>query len=271
MRSLAITAAVAATVFVATPAGAADMARPVYKASPAPIATYNWTGFYIGGNAGAGWAHADVVTTNAPGEPGPIFGLPANLAAMNTAGTGILDRETTFIGGGQLGYNWQAGNWLVGAEADFNYFDQTATRSAAANTTIGALNITNSVSTDWLATFRGRLGLTFDRWLVYATGGAALTDMSYTQRARGDLDNAGATFGLSEVSDTKWGWTVGGGLEYALGNGWSVKGEYLFARFSGMSTTTIVRGSTTTNTQILTGSTSDLDMHVARGGLNFKF
>lgn len=213
-------------------------------------------------------AHGDVVTSNSPGTPG-IFGLPANIAAVNAAGTGTLDRKTAFIGGGQVGYNWQAGNWLLGAEADFNHFDQTATRSAVANTTLGGLTITNSVSTDWLATFRGRLGLTFDRWLVYATGGAALTDMSYTQSARGLP--AGAAFGSSEVSDTKWGWTVGGGLEYALGNGWSVKGEYLFARFSGMSTSTIVTNAVSGSTQNLTGSTSDLDLHVARGGLNFKF
>ena len=134
-----------------------------------------------------------------------------------------------------------------------------------------AVTITNSVSTHWLATFRGRLGVTFNNWLVYATGGAALTNPNYTETfSAPGLAVAGNAAGTSSASSTQTGWTVGGGAEVMLSSAWSLKAEYLYAHFNGLSTPTTV-GSTGGFTQFLVGSTDHLNVQVARLGLNYKF
>jgi outer membrane immunogenic protein len=269
MRHLqsALLATVAAIGF-ASIASAADM--PVKAPMMVPVA-YNWTGFYIGGNVGGAWSGTDVTTTNAPGVPG-IFGVPANIALVNALGTGSANSGGKFTGGVQIGYNWQVSpQWLVGVEADINSLNQTSALSGTGVSTIGPIAVTNSVSTNWLATFRGRLGLTFDRSLIYVTGGAAVTDMSYTQTFNGILVGPATAFGTSTVNSTKAGWTVGAGWEQALWDKWSVKAEYLFARFGGLSTNTLVTLTGAPNTQNLTGSVGHLDVQIARVGLNYRF
>ena len=154
-------------------ATAADIPRkaPAYYAP----SYYDWTGFYIGANAGYGFVE----------NSGP----------------------KGFIGGGQLGYNWQTGRLVFGIEGDIQY---TAMKQEE---TVGAVTATAKVQS--FATARGRLGYAFDRLLVYGTGGFAYTktDLSLTS-------------GAASISDSKWssGWTAGGGLEWAAWDRWSVKG-----------------------------------------------
>jgi outer membrane immunogenic protein len=249
---------------------AADMARPVYKAAPPPPICI-WCGFYLGGNVGVARTRANVYTTNAPSVPG-IFGAPANIAAVNAAGTGSLDDNTFFTGGVQGGYNWQVSpNFLLGIEADINSLRQTSTLANVAATTIGLFPVTTSLQTDWLATVRGRAGVTFGDTLIYVTGGAAFTKQTLTQTAGPTvLAVAGATTGTSSTTSTKTGWTVGAGWEQMLWGAWSFKAEYLYAHFSGFATATTVT-STGGFTQFMVANTDHLNVSIARVGLNYHF
>lgn len=168
---------------------AADLPRkaPVSYIAPEPVMT--WTGFYIGANAGYGWAN---VGTN---------GVSSNL--------------TGFIGGGQLGYNWQTGAWVFGVEGDFQGADEKRSDTG----TIGGISFTVDQKIQWFATARGRIGYAFDSWLLYFTGGAAWQSYKLSASALG-----------ASVSDdtTKIGWTVGGGIEWMFMPRWSAKLEYLY-------------------------------------------
>ena len=254
-------------------AAAADLTRPMYTKAPPPPPppVLLWTGFYVGGNVGAAWTNANVTTSNAPGVPG-IFGVPANIALVSAAGTGSLNSDAFVTGGVQVGYNWQVSpTWLVGVEADINALSHSQTLAGVAATTIGPFAVTNTLSTDWLATFRGRIGLTFNDWLLYTTGGAALTEEKLTNIDGGNLAAAGIVAnGASSATSTKLGWTVGVGAEKLFGR-WSVKAEYLFARFGGLSTTTTVATVPGTFTQIVTATTDHLDVNIARVGINYHF
>ena len=162
-------AALAAYAFC-LPASAADIARPVYKAQPAP-APYSWNGFYIGGNVGAVWGDLNNSLSIANGG---YFAQPA-VAGVNSNGS-FGGSQGSFTGGGQIGWNYQTTNWVWGIETDFNWLDIEANRFGPFNyTTNGApYNLNTSLSANWLATVRGRLGYAFNDILFYVTGGLAL-------------------------------------------------------------------------------------------------
>lgn len=149
---------------------------------------YLWTGFYIGAQAGYGWADT-----------------------FQWDGVGVYDASEAdgFIGGGTLGYNFQRGQLVWGVETDFSF-----SNIESGGSTCG-VGLTCSSSMDWLWTLRGRLGVDMNGWMPYVTAGYALADVS-------------ANNGISSGSDTVSGWTVGGGLEVKLDRNWSFKGEYLF-------------------------------------------
>src|SRR5262249_54799661 len=152
-----------------------------------------------------------------------------------------------------------------------NAFSQKTTLNGLAVTTIGPFGVSNQLSTDWLATFRGRAGLTFNDWLLYVTGGAALTDQKLTNVDGGNLVAAGVVgSGRPSVNSTKVGWTAGAGVEKIFGQ-WSIKAEYLFARFDGLTTSTLVTTVPGAFTQNVTAATNHLDVNIARVGVNFHF
>src|SRR5438309_5763089 len=185
MHKLAI-AAVTASALVSgiAAASAADMA---VKAAPIPMApaAFSWTGFYIGANVGGAWT-----PNNGGSDFGPLFPpfivlppavaiptvIPGQLAALDGGG-----RRSGVIGGGQIGYNWQVNQFVLGVEADavgtgLNGTSGTASRTVGAP--IFAVPVTQTVTVDfgridWMASFRGRAGLAVDRALFYVTGGAA--------------------------------------------------------------------------------------------------
>jgi outer membrane immunogenic protein len=263
-------AAIALAALAGAPAMAADLKMPV-KAAPVMLPPpLLWNGFYIGANVGAAWTSANVTTTNGPGVPG-IFGLPGNIAAINAAGTGRLDSDAFVTGGIQVGYNWQISpRWLVGVEADINSFSQSTSLAGVAATTLGPVTMTNTLSTDWLATFRARLGLTFNDWLVYGTGGLAVTEQKFTDSFSAPALAGASAFGTSTMTTTKAGWTAGVGVERLFGP-WSVKAEYLFVHFGGMSTTTTATAAVGGNTQLVTATTDHLDANIVRVGANYHF
>jgi len=263
-RSSIAVIAVISTVALVQIASAADLPRKAPPAPPPPP-VYSWTGCYVGVNAGAAWSHAEFTTTL---DPGTHFSVPANLAAVGAAGTGSAS-DTGFIGGGQAGCNWQTGSFVFGLEGDINGLTPNAEVTGNSLPPINARpgTVTNSVETSWLATVRPRVGFAFDRSLIYVTGGVAFAHFKYTETYSEPTFPA---FGTSEVSQTKTGWTIGGGWEYAFTNNWSAKAEYLYARFGSIGNDWLMVTSTGSSNQFH-GSASELNLNIFRVGLNYKF
>ena len=197
--------ALLAALSVASSAQAADLA-----AAPA----YDWTGFYLGANAGVAWNQSTVedrafyLNTGAPASP-----------LDNT----LDSSQAVFTAGGLLGYNYQIDRIVLGAETDFNYvgFNEDNTDHLLFEN----LEYTTKTSfeADWFGTIRGRLGFAFDNVLVYGTGGAAYGRMN----AKGSITNSNGDSWKGSADATNWGWTVGGGAEYGVDN-WSLGLEYLY-------------------------------------------
>ena len=187
MRNRMLVLAAAVLGLTASSAFAADLGvrAPV---TPAPVAT-TWTGFYAGLNAGGGWA--------------------------NVSSDNVSSDLSGFVGGGQLGYNWESGNWLLGIEGDF----QGSAQSTSDSATILGIPFTVDQDLQWFATLRGRLGYVSGPWLFYVTGGAAWVNYKLTVSAPG---------GSVDDETTKAAWTVGGGVEWMFVPRWSAKLEYLY-------------------------------------------
>jgi outer membrane immunogenic protein len=184
---------------------AADISPSPYYA-PAPISTaYNWRGFYAGLNAGYEWGSI----TNNGAEPSGLFG------------------------GAQIGYNWQAGQFVLGAETDI--------QGSGADDTFAPWKFSNP----WFGTLRGRAGFALNNILVYATGGLAYGGIT------------GEVAGLDE-SKTHIGWTVGAGMEVGFTPNWSAKVEYLYMDLSDRSYS-------------ITGADNGLGASVLRFGVNYHF
>jgi outer membrane immunogenic protein len=233
MRSLLVLAGLAgAAVF--SSAMAADISRPVYKAPPAgalPV-TYDWTGFYIGGHVGYGWAEKDW---------------------RDAFGLNVSNKANGFLGGGQVGFNYQIGQFVLGAEGDFSWSGINGGTSTGA--IIGApVGATFNTDVRWISTLTGRAGVAFDRWLVYGKGGVAWANDRFSTNAY--------TFPASvDVTDTRIGWTAGAGVEYAFAPNWSAKLEYDFADFGNRA----VSFAPGTSTNI------DQQVHMVKFGVNYKF
>jgi outer membrane immunogenic protein len=212
-------AGIGAAALQSASAFAADMPSPapVHKAAPAPL--FNWTGFYLGVNGGGTWGRTNQPTPD-------VF--------MNISG-GIL--------GGTAGYNWQAGNWVLGIEGDLDWASMKANQFV----TCPASGCTTKF--DAFASVRGRLGVTNGPYLLYATGGAAFT------RAR--------IFSGNGVVDGPWdiatGWTAGAGIEGAIDRNWSWKVEYLYASFGHFADANLVTWA------------DNNKFNVVRAGLNYRF
>jgi outer membrane immunogenic protein len=256
----------------AVPAMAADMkAAPVFTKAPM-MPVHSWTGAYVGVNAGYGWGDSEASTTTL-NPPVQYFAL-SSVPAIAAAGAQTV-KPNGFTGGGQIGYNWQASsNVVLGLEADFEYFGlKGSTTSGAVYPCCAptAFTINQNVSTDWLATFRARLGyLVTPSTLVYVTGGGAVTDVKGTFTF---TDTFAAATESASFNSTKLGWTVGGGVEWTLWSGWSAKAEYLFVSFPSASVTSnnliINNGTLARPLQTFTHS-ADLDASIARFGINYK-
>jgi outer membrane immunogenic protein len=199
MKSLRHTLlATASSVALIGSASAADMPMK----APAP-AVWSWAGPYVGLNVGAAWRNT-------------AFTNPDRFSTI-VADPIWTDHGASFIGGAQIGYNWQTANWVYGLEADF---DGAGGKSSAAL----VAGITASSRMDWLSTVRGRAGmLVSPQLLAYLTGGVAFAQFS---------DNWGfPVFGGFSSNDVRAGWTAGGGLEYMISPRWTVRVEGLYADF----------------------------------------
>jgi outer membrane immunogenic protein len=247
---------------------AADLPAHTYTKAPLIDPGINWSGFYIGINAGYGRGNAPTTLTLNDVEanfmqPGIDNPLPPKL------------HPEGFVGGGQLGYNAQFGAFVAGFEADLDYSNMRKTDSATGAFFIGG-SLTTTIETrlDWFGTVRGRLGiLPTSNVLLFATGGLAYGNVRTTTTASNlppfNCNGPGLAVycATGTTSGISVGWTAGGGIEYAFAPGWTVKAEYLYLDLGNRVVTfadrDVAGGSLTSST--------DFTAHIARAGLNHRF
>jgi outer membrane immunogenic protein len=258
---------------------------PALAAPPAPV-PYSWTGFYVGANLGGAWGRfgsSTAVDCNVPSfTPPSTFsylcntGFPGDAALVSAAGSGRFD-ASGFTGGLQAGYNWQIANVVVGLESDFGAFRLDGSRQASGTLvqiwTGTPFTVTNAASTDWLFTFRGRVGVAaVPNLLTYVTGGLAVTRIatatSYVDDNTTFLGPVAGSYGGSAV---KTGYTVGVGAEYALANNWTVKAEYLYLNFGSVFANGTIRDRLGQGYSQALSTRADLTANIARLGVNRKF
>jgi outer membrane immunogenic protein len=261
-------------------ASAADLPVGTYTKAPAVVApVYNWTGFYVGLNAGGAWNRSSATTTTVSDGSSVGYFFLSDIPAIALVGNQRIN-SSGFTGGLTAGYNWQVSSAVVGIESDFNYFGLKGSSSGSALYPCGCgpadrFTVNSSVSSDWLFTLRGRAGvLVAPAFLLYGTGGLAIANVKSNFLF---TDTPGPASGASEsasISTTRYGWTAGVGGEYALMNGWSVKAEYLYVDLGRESTTStnLAAGVPPTPYPINVFTHSvDLRSNIVRVGLNYKF
>jgi outer membrane immunogenic protein len=237
MTKLQFALVVAAGAVVSSMASAADLGG--YKDTPY-VSIPNWSGLYFGGHAGGVWGNANINDTFVyVGDPD----YAAKLAS------------TSFIGGAQIGYNIQRGNFVFGPEADIGYLGISVKNSAKQvgpdkctgtytappyswdySGTLCKMDLNYSVSSDLYGDLTARLGYASGRTLFYAKGGAAFLNASLKNSYTGANIVNTHTFDFAK-NETLWGWTIGAGVEYALSPAWSLKAEYQHFDFGSISKT----------------------------------
>jgi len=184
----------------AAPAVAADLAaRPYTKAPAMMAAVYDWSGFYVGANGGYGSSRN---CWNA---------VPVN-AALGPEG---CHDATGGVAGGQIGYRWQAGTWVFGLEAQGDWADLKGS-----NTSLLFPGFVNTSKINAFGLFTGQIGYAVNNVLFYAKGGAAVTSNDYR------INTLGGALAANTSNDTRWGGTIGVGLEYGFAPNWSAGIEY---------------------------------------------
>jgi outer membrane immunogenic protein len=174
------------------------------------------------------WTGAYVGINGGGGWGSSDFSAPYSTGSFDTSG-GLV--------GGTLGYNWQTGQTVFGVEGDGDWSDLSGSANCAGTNC--------EVRNNWLATMRGRLGYSFGEFMPYVTGGLAVGDIKST------ID------GIGDATETKAGWTVGGGVEAHISGPWSAKVEYLYVDLG--------RGAS------LAGSDASFHTNIVRAGLNYHF
>jgi outer membrane immunogenic protein len=253
-----VLAAVALVAIFGGSAIAADIRVPAYKAPP-PLPMWSWSGFYVGINGGYSFG-SDSFTQTLAQANGAVVSSAEKLVVAPKGG----------IFGGQLGYNWQVGSIVFGAEADTQWSGQSdrvcgALICQAAGAAIGSTFVEHKLK--WFSTVRGRLGWANEGYLLYVTGGGAWGGIDETDSF---VNTNNGINSVASFSTSKGGWTVGAGIEAHLWGNWTAKLEYLHLDLG--STTNVLTllsaggaflGTVTTNSRIRDD--------IIRGGINYKF
>ena len=228
-------------------APAADLSRPP---PPAPVYApppFSWTGFYLGGNLGGAWTQSNVTDA----FTGATFSGTSN---------GV------FVGGGQLGFNYQVSNLVFGVEGNFDWAANSGNNGTGV-VIAGPLGLGHSfaasVNDGWITTLTGRLGVAWDRVLLYGKGGGAWVGNSgFTVT---DLTSGSSLTGTNSNSTS--GWTAGVGLEWAFANNWTTRVEYDYV---GLGNRTFVVPATS---PVLAGDTftANRNIQMVTVGLNYLF
>jgi outer membrane immunogenic protein len=223
-RALMATAGAFALAIASQPSIAADIpTKATTYNAPVAAQMFDWTGFYVGAQGGYGWFRAPLT-------------VPGILTLDTIKGDG-------WFGGGTLGYNLQRGQWVVGVEGDLSWADLSG-NTAESNCSLGPDGCRTTI--DWFGTLRARAGILISPTaLVYATGGFAWAGIEHRDF-------------IGRRSDTKKsGWTIGGGVEAAIGGNWTAKAEYLYLDFGRTTAATIIH--------------DHVHAHILRVGLNYRF
>jgi outer membrane immunogenic protein len=231
-------------------ASAADMPTkaPVY----APVAMYNWTGFYVGGQVGGGWSSSQ--TTVVTG--GTNF--PSGYVLNRTNGSG-------FIGGGYAGYNYQINQFVIGIDGDYSWADLTGSSSDISPINGGTTNLNGK--SKWIATVTGRLGYAVNNLLFFGKGGWAWAGFDGNSSS---FSIAGVNTSNATNSETRDGWTLGTGVEWGFLPHWSAKLEYDYVKFN-------TSNYNTTSTSVATGVATSLprstasDLSEVKLGVAYRF
>jgi outer membrane immunogenic protein len=227
---------------------AADLGRPLPPAPPYiphPPPIYTWSGIYIGGNIGAAWNQAAITDS---------------LNGLNVSGTS----NAAFIGGGQVGANYQI-NWaVVGVEGTFDWAANNNNTSNGVFVPVLNQTVQATINDRWITTLAGRLGVAWDRVLFYGKGGVGWVGSSNSTITN---VNTGASF-TNSGSSTNTGWLAGAGVEWAFLPNWSAKVEYDFLGLNNSSFTV------PSNSPVLPNDNFTISKHninMVMGGINYKF
>jgi outer membrane immunogenic protein len=263
-------------VVLASAAWGADLR--VAKAPPMAAPAFNWTGGYVGVDVGGGWYNdgnlglgSNVTSVVAPGN---IFNFP--IPGGNSAGV---------TAGALAGYNYQIGRTVIGAETDINYIDIKSQRAGSASTCCfgapgGPLNTTEffnaaaSSKVDWFGTARIRLGVVpTERLLVYATGGLAYGGVQTSRSDSATFSTAviANRFWQGDTSETRLGWSVGGGAEAALTDHIILRAEYLYVDLGNSSVVASSLGAAPPANLVYYTANRDTRFSVGRAALSYKF
>jgi outer membrane immunogenic protein len=267
-----VLATAAVATIAATSAFAADMA-PRYTKAPPMAAVYNWTGFYIGVNAGYSWGRSNTDAYFYNNATNALIGTGSTAFDMNG-----------WVAGGQAGYNWQRERWVLGLEGDIQATGQRGSSfyvcsgliCNAGNTAVIApllptlvSNLTLNQKLEWFSTIRGRLGYTFAPTVLgYVTGGAAIGEVASDGTLTGFNAVAAPVFSTFSNLETRLGWTVGAGVEASLGGNWTAKAEYLYLDLGKYSTTAFLP---TNFIPLRVNMDSRITDHIGRVGINYRF
>lgn len=228
---------------MSAPVNAADIRPPVYKAPPVAAPPFSWTGFYIGANVGAGWNQGTVTDS--------LFGVNFDNGS-----------DAAFVGGGQIGVNYQINNFVFGVEGDFDWLANN--NNSSVGTVIGGNTFQATSNNRWITTLAGRAGIAADRWLYYLKGGGGwVGNSSFTVT---NVTTGTSVTGSGNNSNS--GWLLGGGVEWAFADNWSVRAEYDFLGLSSRSfavpaTVPVIGGDVFT--------LHDRDVQMLTVGINYRF
>jgi len=255
VRKLLLICAALAT--MAVPASAADML--VKKAPPrAPLPVWSWTGFYIGGHIGGAWAKSDWFED--PNQNGDNALAPVGFqnASISSAG---------FIGGGQVGFDYQNGWAVFGVQADVDLADIKATQGVCFLPFVAATNLPVSCTAHLhsVGTVTGRVGAAVDRTLLYVLGGFAWAHEQLNLTCTG-CTAIGSSDPFNSAT-TRDGWTIGAGLEYAFASNWSAFLQY---NYMGFGTRDLVFVGNPASIGLVNQDVRD-HINVIKAGINYRF
>jgi outer membrane immunogenic protein len=242
------TAVLSVLVGVSAVADAADLhVKAPPRPAPPPVVVpppFSWSGFYVGGNLGAAWSHRSLTDSR--------FGLQFDNGNNNA----------TFVGGGQVGFNYQINNFVLGAEGDFDWAAKNSnTGTGVFIPTVGTIGVTSN--NRWISSLAARFGVAVDRLLFYGkAGGGWVGADGFTL-----TNSTGASF-LAASSRTDSGWLAGGGVEWAITDAWSARLEYDYLGL-GNRTFTVPLGSPILPNDTFT--THNRNVQMATVGINYRF
>src|SRR6516164_4181653 len=251
MKFKTLIASLAFSVLGTAVAGAADMPVKAPPPPPPPLPVFSWTGFYVGGNIGGAWSRNTWTDT-------------ILLTNFNNGGN-----NGAFIGGGQVGVNYQVNNFVIGGEWDFDWAGNHNNGNGVI-TPAGTIVVTNN--NRWITTLAARFGVAVDHWLFYGKAGGGWVGnngLTITNLTTGFSFTCGTASTLTtNCGRSTGGWLVGAGFEYALTNNWTVKLEY---DYLGLGNRTFVIPATAALLPGDTFTSGNRNVQMVKVGFNYLF